>query len=81
MLSSHLIEHLDDPYQLIEEQLRICKRGGVIAIVAPLHSYHREHKQVLTLDSLVGMMKDYAMPVLCYTDVRNSEAVVGIIKP
>ena len=81
VLSSHLIEHLDDPYQLIEEQLRICKRGGGIAIVAPVHLYHREHKQVLTLDSLVGMMKDYAMPVLCYPDARNSEAVVGIIKP
>ena len=34
VLSSHLIEHLDDPYQLIEEQLRICKRGGVIVLTS-----------------------------------------------
>ena len=78
--SSHVIEHLEDPYQLIEEQLRICKTGGVIGIVAPLHMHHREHRQVLTLDSLVGMVKDYGAPVICYVDARDSEAVVGIIK-
>ena len=81
VLSSHLIEHLDDPYQLIEEQLRICRPGGIIAIAAPLHMHHHEHRQVFAIGDLVGMLKDYANPVFCYVDNRETEIVVGIIKP
>ena len=78
--SSHLLEHLDDPYQLIEEQLRICKLGGIIALAAPLHMHHREHRQVFVIGDIVGMLKDYGNPVFCYVDGRETEIVAGLIK-
>ena len=80
VFSSHLIEHLEDPWQLLEEQLRICKKGGIMAVAGPLHMWHREHRQVLTVDMVVGMMNDYARPVFTYLNGQNSEIVAAIIK-
>ncbi len=35
IILSHLIEHVDDPLQLLKESYRILKSGGVIVIVTP----------------------------------------------
>ena len=78
--SSHLIEHLDEPYDLIEEQLRICKVGGVTAIAAPLHMHHKEHRQVFSIGDMVGMMKSYYLPVICFVDPRETEILVAVTK-
>jgi len=53
--SSHLIEHIENPYILLDEQLRLCKQGGIIAVVAPLNMYDREHRHVFTSgDDAIG---------------------------
>ena len=78
--SSHLLENLDEPYNLIEEQLRICKVGGITAIAAPLHMHHKEHRQVFSIGDMVGMMKSYYSPVTCFVDPRETEILVAVTK-
>lgn len=78
--SSHVIEHVGNPYQLLDEQYRICREGGVVAVVAPLGSYAKDHLRVLEINDVVGMLQQYAKPIICYPDMCQSELVAGIIK-
>lgn len=80
VFSSHVIEHMEDMYRFLDEQWRVLKPGGVMAIVAPLHSYWREHRHVLTVDAISGMLQCYSKPVVLFTDGRSSEVVAGVIK-
>ena len=79
--SSHVIEHVFDPYVLLDEQMRLCKKGGIVALVVPLKMHHWEHRHVFDMDAVVGMLGCYAKPVFVYSDMRQSEVVVGVIKP
>ena len=79
--SSHLIVHVENPYVLLDEQMRLCKKGGIMAVVAPLGKYDREHRHVFDMNAMVGMLRCYAQPVFVYSDMSQSEVVVGIIRP
>lgn len=80
IFSSHVMEHMEDPWQFIQEQLRVLRPGGVLAVAIPLHAYHREHRQIFSLDYLVSILKEFSSPVTVYGDGRLSEAVGVITK-
>ena len=57
ILMSHILEHLDDPFEVLKEVMRISKEGAKITIKVPHFSYlgayrNPAHKHVFSLDSI-----------------------------
>lgn len=59
VLLSHILEHFDDPIPILEEMIRITKKGGKIEIRVPNETYGLEffgHKCAFTPNTFKGIL-------------------------
>ena len=61
--SEHVIEHVDNPYNMLMEFHRILKKGGILHIAAPhaftTGAYSIDHKHYFVLRSLDYVLNPY----------------------
>lgn len=63
IISEHVIEHVNNPYNLLREFHRILKKGGILHIAAPhaftTGAYSIDHKHYFVLRSLDYIINPY----------------------
>ncbi len=83
-LSSEVIEHLDDPDDLLRQMWRAVAPGGYLAVGAPIGEIEGappgEHVQVFTLDDLIARLTAYGSPVWVFPG-DGPRKVLAVQKP
>lgn len=80
-ISNEVIEHMEQPRELLDEMWRVLAPGGYMAIGFPVGEVHGtpegEHVQVFDWDRMIGLLESYGNPVWTFAgDEFRKVAVV-----
>ncbi|MEM2045596.1 MAG: class I SAM-dependent methyltransferase [Candidatus Bathyarchaeia archaeon] len=82
---SHVIEHLENPFPILEEIRRVLKKGGVLVVITPTehkHFYTPGHVRAYTKKTLLkaGFLNVYTVYGSSFLlGIKDSEFLKGII--
>ncbi|MES2559580.1 MAG: methyltransferase domain-containing protein [Bacteroidota bacterium] len=76
VILSHVIEHVANPINVVDELFRVCKKGGLILIAAPDKNYTFDRKRDLT--PFAHLWSEYEQKVTEVTDDHYLDFIKGV---
>jgi len=83
VLLSHILEHVSDPYGLIDEAWRLIAPGGFLVVCVPRNDEHRTHAGLWDWNKLLAVLRQYAplgQPMAVWEDGYWADLLVVVPK-
>ena len=91
IMSRHTIEHVEDPFNFIGEQIKILSAGGIIIFETPdvdwsvangvSEAFHLQHPVLLTKKFIIGMLDELGFKYICVKELGWRRIIACSFRP